>query len=510
MLNDVTFLDPDLRDHRLLKFPHYQMLIDGKMVEAKSGQRMQRESPAHKGAIVGSYPEASPEDVDLAVQAARKAFDEGPWPRMSGAERSKILFRAADLLQQHIEELATVECLESGKPIVQARREMARCVDSFQYAAGQIRGLHGETHNGLGSAKLALVLREPIGVVGIITPWNFPLVLVSERIPWALGAGCTVVCKPSEFTPGTTLRLGAFLNEAGVPSGAINIISGYGDPAGQALLDHPQVDMIAFTGSVRVGKKVLLAAAGNIKKVGLELGGKGPQIVFADADIAAAVDGVAFGAYHNAGQCCISGSRLIIEESVADDFLSRLVAISKTVPVGDPLHESTKIGAVINSVQLAKIQNYIEEGLQAGAKTVIGGNLLAPDRGFYYSPTIFHDVNQRMSIANEEIFGPVLTTQTFKTFDEAVALANSTVYGLSGSVWTTNMDKGIQTVRSLRIGRVWINTVMEGFPEIPFGGYKQSGLGRESGQYGFDEYSEFKSVVMHLGKRTFWWNPEKN
>ena len=342
MLNDVTFLDPDLSDQRLMKIARYSMLIDGRQVEAKSGKRMQRESPAHKGAIVGSYPEAGPEDVDLAVKAARKAFDEGPWPRMSGSERSKILFRAAELLQQKAEELAIVECLESGKPIIQARREMARCVDSFQYAAGQIRGLHGETHNGLGSAKLAMVLREPIGVVGIITPWNFPLVLVSERIPWALGAGCTVVSKPSEFTPGTTVRLCEFLNEAGVPAGAINIVTGYGDPAGQALLDHPQVDMIAFTGSVRVGKKVLVAAAGNVKKVGLELGGKGPQIVFADADIEAAVDGVAFGAYHNAGQCCISGSRLIIEESVAEEFLDRLVAISRTVPVGNPLNESNR------------------------------------------------------------------------------------------------------------------------------------------------------------------------
>jgi acyl-CoA reductase-like NAD-dependent aldehyde dehydrogenase len=510
MFNDVTFLNPNPSDQRLKEVRHYRMLIDGNQVEARTGKRMQRESPAHKGVVIGSYPEADAADVDLAVKAARKAFDHGPWPRMSGADRSKILFRAAEQIQQRVEDLATIECLESGKPIVQARREMARCADSFQYAAGQVRGLHGETYNELGSAKLAMVLREPIGVVGIITPWNFPLVLVSERIPWALGAGCTVVSKPSEFTPGTTVRLGELLHDAGVPVGAINIVTGYGDPAGQALLDHPGVDMIAFTGSVRVGKKVLIAASGNVKKVGLELGGKGPQIVCADADMEAAIDGVAFGAYHNAGQCCISGSRLIIEESVAGEFLSRLAALSKTVPVGDPLNESTKIGAVINPVQLAKIHGYIDQGLKAGAKTVVGGDLLAPDQGLYYSPTIFYDVKQEMTIANEEIFGPVLTVQTFKSIDEAIALANSTVFGLSGSVWTKNIDKGIQILRSLRIGRVWINTVMEGFPELPFGGYKQSGLGREAGKYGFEEYSEYKSVIIHLGKRTFWWKPEAN
>lgn len=330
------------------------MLVDGKSVDAASGSTIDRVSPGYAGVVVGTWPEASADDVRKAVAAARKAFDAGPWPRMSGAERSRLMFKVADLILARQEELALIESLEVGKPIAQARGEIGFCADLWSYAAGQARALEGQTHNNIGDDRLGLVLREPVGVVGIITPWNFPFIIASERVPWAIGSGCTVVLKPSEFTSGTSIRLAELAREAGIPDGVFNVVTGYGDPAGQVLAEDPNVDMVAFTGSVRVGTKLGEIAARTVKRVGLELGGKGPQIVFADADLDAAADGIAYGVYHNAGQCCISGSRLLVQEGIRDALMERLLDISRKVAFGDPLNERTKIGAMISEAHAEK------------------------------------------------------------------------------------------------------------------------------------------------------------
>ncbi|WP_069062433.1 aldehyde dehydrogenase family protein [Sinorhizobium sp. RAC02] len=499
-----NFIAPDSSDPRLGIKSRYQMLVDGKSVDAASGRTIDRVSPGHAGVVVGTWPEASVDDVRAAVAAARRAFDSSPWPRMSGAERSRLMFKVADLILVHQEALALAECLEVGKPINQARGEIGFCADLWSYAAGQARALEGQSHNNIGDDRLGLVLREAVGVVGIITPWNFPFIIASERVPWAIGAGCTVVLKPSEFTSGTSIRMAELAREAGIPDGVFNVVTGYGDPAGQVLAEDPGVDMVAFTGSVRVGTKLGEIAARSVKRVGLELGGKGPQIVFADADLDAAADGIAYGVYHNAGQCCISGSRLLVQEGIRDALMERLLDISRKVTFGDPLNECTKIGAMISETHAEKVHSYVEAGVAAGAELLLGGERVGKGAGLYYAPTVFGGVTPDMSIAREEIFGPVLSTLTFKTADEAVAMANASEFGLSASVWSTNLETALQSIRRIRAGRCWINSVIDGTPELPIGGYKKSGLGRELGRYGFDEYSQFKGVHVTLGRPAPW------
>lgn len=499
----ANFLSPDLADSRLQNRPAYQMLIGGRSVDAASGQRIERESPGHSGTLVGAWPEASPRDVGEAIAAARKAFDEGPWPRMSSAERSRIMFRVAELIQRDVEKIALVESLEVGKPIAQARGEIAFCADLWAYAAGQARGMHGDSHNDIGENRLGLVLREPVGVVGIITPWNFPFIIASERVPWAIGAGCTVILKPSELTSGTSIMMAELAREAGVPDGVFNVVTGYGEAAGQPFAEDPRTDMIAFTGSTRVGTRLAELAARQVKRVGLELGGKGPQIVFADADLDAAADGIAYGVYHNAGQCCISGSRLLVQDSVRDELLQRVLEISRKVPFGDPLNEKTRIGAMISRAHLAKVDGYVRAGEADGAELLTGGRA-EDEKGLYYQPTVFQGVRPEMSIAREEIFGPVLSTIPFKTADEAVALANDSEFGLSATVWSNNLENALQTIRRVRAGRCWVNSVIDGTPELPVGGYKKSGLGRELGRYGFDEYSQVKGIHVTLGQPQRW------
>ncbi|MEZ4702266.1 MAG: aldehyde dehydrogenase family protein [Rhodothermales bacterium] len=483
----------------------YQMLIAGQWVEARSGKRYTWNSPAHDIAV-GDYPEAGAEDVDAAVAAARKAFDEGPWPHTSGAERAKILQKVADAIRDDAGELARIEVLESGKPISQARGEMEGTAGLWEYAATLCRHLYGDTYNSLGKDMLGLVLREPIGVVGMITPWNFPLLIISQKLPFALAAGCTAVVKPSECTPGTTLRLGQILMDAGVPEGVVNIVTGFGNPAGSRIADHPDIDMISFTGSTAVGKKIVGASQGNLKKVSLELGGKNPQIVFADADLEAALDAVVFGAYFNMGECCNAGSRLLVHRAIAESFTKSVYERARTVPVGDPLNEDTKVGAIINQAQFDKIMHYIDAGRDAGADLMLGGNRKTTVQGRFIEPTIFQNVTAEMPIARQEIFGPVLSVIPFDTVDEAIRIANSTTYGLSAAVWTRNVDNAFQVARGVRAGTIWINTYMDGYPELPFGGYRESGLGRELGRFTLDEFCELKTVQLHLGPRTNWWH----
>jgi betaine-aldehyde dehydrogenase len=380
----------------------YQLLIDGRWVEATSGERYTRDSPAH-GVSVGDYALAGDADVDAAVAAARRAFDDGPWPRLRGAERARVLHAVGDAIDVAAEELARIEVLESGKPISQARAELESTVDLWHYAATLARAVHGDSYNTLGEDMVGLMVREPIGVVAMITPWNFPLLIISQKLPFALAAGCTAVVKPSELTPGTTLRLGGILQAAGLPDGVVNIITGYGVPAGAQLAAHHGVDMISFTGSTAVGREVVVASQGNLKKVALELGGKNPQIVFADADLAAAVDAVVFGVAFNQGECCNSGSRVLVQRSIADEFVAAVIEHVRTLPVGDPLDPRTKVGAIINEQQMDKVLSYIAAGHREGAVLRHGGGRLANGPGRFVQPTVFDRVQPTMAIARGDL-----------------------------------------------------------------------------------------------------------
>jgi acyl-CoA reductase-like NAD-dependent aldehyde dehydrogenase len=482
----------------------YKLLIDGKHVEAADGRSLERRSPGH-GFVVSRYAQASEQDVDLAANAAHKAFESGPWPRMKAGERAGILLKAADLIEARLEEIARLDALESGKPIAQARGEIGGAVDIWRYAASLARTLHGESYANLGDAMLAVVLREPVGVVSIITPWNFPFLIVSQKLPFALAAGCTAVVKPSEMTSASTFVLGDILIKAGVPPGVVNIVAGLGADVGAAMVSHPLVEMVSFTGSTRVGKMTMAAAANSLKKVSMELGGKNGQIVFRDGDLEAAADAAVFGGFFNAGECCNAGSRLIVHEAIANDFLAAVKNLTAKVRVGDPLDNSTKVGAMISTEHLAKVSGYVSAAKNEGGTVLTGGDARASSAGQYLDPTIVAGVTENMAIAREEVFGPVLSVLSFKTIEEALHIANNTPYGLSAGVWSKDIDTCMTVGRGVRTGTVWVNTFMDGYPELPFGGYKQSGLGRELGKRAVEDYTEEKTIQFHRGQRTGWW-----
>lgn len=476
----------------------YKILIDGVWQDAENKKTFSRISPGH-GKVIGEYPLCTAIETKKAIRAARKAFKNEAWTMMSGADREKIIKKVADLIRKNAEELALIETLESGKPISQAKDEMGWAAGIWDYAATLCRHQYGDVNTNLGSDMVSMMYRQPIGVVGLITPWNFPLLIISQKLPFALATGCTAVVKPSELTPGTTLKLGELLQEAGVPDGVVNILSGYGDPVGKTMSESMDVDMISFTGSTLVGKHIVAASQHNLKKVALELGGKNPQIIFPDADMKAVIDATVFGVFFNMGECCNSGSRILIHEDVADDFVDQVLELSKKVKVGDPLDPTVKVGAIINDQQMTKILDYIHSGKDQGATLKMGGNKVETDLGAFVQPTIFSDVKPDMEIAKEEIFGPVLSIIKFKTVEEAIEIANSTIYGLSASVWTKDIDTAMTMSRKIEAGTVWVNNFMSGYPEVSFGGFKQSGLGRELGRFSIEEYSELKSVLIHIG-----------
>ncbi len=478
--------------------------VNGAYVAAGAREVFVRNSPGHDVPVTRT-PKCTSEDLDLAVDAARKAFDDRRWSGLNGQARAAVLLKAGALIRERAEEIAYFETLENGKPISQARAEVGGCADMFEYASGLARSVHGDSFNNLGDGMFGLVTREPVGVVGIITPWNFPFLILCERVPYILASGCTIVAKPSEFTSATTLMLAEILTAAGLPDGCMNVVTGSGPSIGQALIEHPRVDMLSFTGSTAVGRRVVEAAGRtNFKKLGLELGGKNPQIVFADADLEDAADGVAFGIGFNTGQCCVSGSRLIVERAIADEFAQKVKDKFTRVIVGDPLDESTQIGAITTDAQNRTIMSYIEKGQAEGARLIYGGEPLDFGKGRYISPTLFGDVNRDMAIAREEIFGPVLTIMPFDTIEDAISMANDTEYGLAASVWTKNIDKALTVTRRVQAGRFWVNTTLAGGPELPLGGFRQSGWGREAGMYGVEEYTQIKSVHIEIGKRTPW------
>jgi acyl-CoA reductase-like NAD-dependent aldehyde dehydrogenase len=464
---------------------------------------MVRNSPGH-GVAVAQWPAGTPTDANTAIAAARKAFDHGPWRNMGSAERASLIARVADLIAANAEELAEIECLETGKPILQALGEVQGAVDVWRFAAGAARTLHGESFNNLGERILALVVRQPIGVIGLITPWNFPFFILAERLPFILAAGCTTVIKPSEATSGSTLRLCDLLVEAGIPGGVVNVVTGLGPVVGQTILDSPLVDMVSFTGSTVVGRKVIAASAGNIKKVGLELGGKNPHIVFADARLDDAADGVAFGMAFNAGQCCVGGSRLLVQRSVMESFARKLTDKLSRIRVGDPLDENTQVGALFDENHMNKVLNYIRAGVAQGATLLTGGDRTANRDGYFIAPTLLGNVRADMPLVREEIFGPVLVMIPFDSYEEALQIANSTDYGLSASIWTSDLNTALRAVRDVNAGRVWVNTTLDNGPETPLGGMKQSGIGREAGVTGIEEYTEIKTAHINLQPRTHW------
>jgi len=500
----TVLVRPDrLRD---LKVRDFSMLVGKDWVKAESGETLDRVAPGH-GVVVSRFPKGTAADAERAVAAARNAFDHGPWPRMTGQERSVLLLKAADAIAARAEELAYLDAVEAGKPITQVKGEIAGAADIWRYAAALARTLHGESYNTLGEGTLGVVLREPVGVVGIITPWNFPFLIVSQKLPFALAAGCTTVVKPSELTSGSTLVLGEILIGCGLPEGVVNIVTGRGPEVGAVLTTHPDVDMVSFTGSTAVGRLTVQNAAKTLKKVSLELGGKNPQIVFPDADLDAFIDAAVFGAWFNAGECCNAGSRLILHKSIADEAVARIAELSAKVKVGDPLNPETQVGAIITPQHLEKIAGYVEDARQAGAKIAAGGERLDLGQGQFMAPAILAGVRPDMAVAREEVFGPVLSVLTFETREEAVGIANAVDYGLSAGVWSRDFDTCLGVGRKVRAGTIWMNTFMDGAAELPFGGFKQSGLGRELGRHAVEDYCEQKTLNMHLGARTNWWMP---
>ncbi|KRE53473.1 sorbosone dehydrogenase [Arthrobacter sp. Soil736] len=484
--------------------PTYRpMIIDGEDAPAQSGETFTRLSPAHEVEVT-SFPQGGREDVDRAVGAARRALDRG-WRQSSGSQRSKLLLKVAELVRRDAEELALAETLETGKPITQSRNEVAGTAELWEYAASLARNTQGDAHNALGPDTLALVVHEPIGVIGMITPWNFPLLIISQKLPFALAAGNTAVIKPSESTSATTVMLGRLIREAGFPAGVVNIVTG-DRVVGSAIAEHPGIDMVSFTGSTGVGKSIAATAGRELKKVELELGGKNPQIITPNADFTAAVDAGVFGGYFNVGQCCNSGSRLIVHRSIADEFAAAVVERARHMRVGDPLKADTLVGSLVNDAQLAVVERYVAEGREAGAHLLTGGDRLDTGLdGRFYQPTVFTGVTAKMSIATDEIFGPVLSVLPYDTLEEAVGIANSTSFGLSAGIWSNDINEALTAARDLRAGTVWVNRWMDGYPELPFGGYGQSGIGRELGRQALAEFSELKTIQLQVGSRESRW-----
>ena len=482
-----------------------KLLIDGQWSEAADGAKLERKSPAHDK-VVAIYALAGLADAERAIAAARKAFDQGEWPRMKGADRARVLRKVGDLILERKQALAEMESLENGKPLTQAMAEIEGSADLWQYAATLARNLHGDSYNTLGENTLGVVLRDPIGVVSVITPWNFPFLIVSQKLPFAMAAGCTAVVKPAEVTSGTTVMLGQILIDAGVPPGAVNILVGRGSVVGEVMVTHRDVDMLSFTGSTSVGKAAVAKSAATLKKVSMELGGKNPQIIFADCDWDAAVDAAVYGIYFNAGQCCNSGSRILVQESIAERFIADVIARSKLVKVGDPLVDGVQVGAITTEKQLQTILSHIDAAKSAGAHIALGGSRM--DRaGMYIEPTVVTGVQPHMAIAQEEVFGPVLAVLTFKDLGDAVKLANGTLYGLSAAVWSQDFTTCLTAARRIKAGTIWVNTFLEGHAELPFGGYRESGIGRELGRFATEDYTETKTLQMHLGARTDWYVP---
>jgi aldehyde dehydrogenase (NAD+) len=474
------------------------LFIGGKWLDSVSGKTFTTVNPA-TGETICQVAEGDKADVDLAVKAARNAFESGSWPKMNASERGRLMNRLADLIEQHIDELAVLESLDNGKPLRDARHiDLPMTIKCYRYYAGWADKIHGKTIPVEGNF-FCYTRHEPLGVVGQIIPWNFPLLMQAWKWGPALATGCTTVLKPAEQTPLTALRVAQLAQEAGYPDGVINVIPGYGPTAGAAISGHKDIDKVAFTGEYLTGQLIMEAAAkSNLKRVSLELGGKSPNVIFADADLDAAIEGAYFGLFFNQGQCCCAGSRLFVEEKVYDQVTEKLVKRAKTQKVGDPFDQTTTQGPQVSQEQCDRVMRYIDAGKKEGAKLLTGGKRHG-DKGYFIEPTVFSDVKDDMTIAKEEIFGPVMNVLKFKDVNEVIQRGNQTFYGLAAGVWTRDISKAHRIANGLRAGTVWINCYDVFDAAAPFGGFKMSGFGRELGEYALELYTEVKTVYVNLG-----------
>ena len=473
-----------------------QLLIGGKWVAAKSGKTFETINPANEE-VLSLVAEGDKADVDEAVKAARKAFEEGKWSKLGPHQRARYLFKIADLIEAHGEELAELETLDNGKPLTfSSAFDIPAAAETFRYYGGWVTKIYGET-NPSDPAFFNYTLREPVGVCGQIIPWNFPLLMAAWKLGPALACGNAVILKPAEQTSLTALRLGELIMEAGVPEGVLNIVTGMGPGAGSSIAEHPDIDKVAFTGSTEVGKIILKASAGNLKKVSLELGGKAPNIIFPDADLDQAVPTAMMGVFFNSGQVCCAGTRIFVQRERYDEVVDKLANFSKSVTMGDPFDQKSTIGPLVSREQFDRVKGYLEVGKKEGATVAAGGEAGA-GKGYFVKPTLFSNVKNDMQIAREEIFGPVGTAISFTDENDAVFQGNNTDYGLSAAIWTRDLSRAHKMARALKAGTVWVNCFNQLDPISPFGGYKQSGFGRELGRYAIDLYTQIKSVWMKL------------
>jgi acyl-CoA reductase-like NAD-dependent aldehyde dehydrogenase len=476
-----------------LKRPKH-LLIGGKWVPAKSGKTFETINPANEE-VLALIAEGDKADVDEAVKAARKAFEEGKWSSITPHQRSRYLLKIAELIDKYADELAALETLDNGKPLTQSRSiDIVGAAGIFRYFAGWPTKIYGET-NPSDPSMFNYTLREPIGVCGLITPWNFPLMMAVQKVAPALACGNTVVLKPAEQTPLTTLRLGEIIQEAGIPDGVVNVVTGFGPGAGSSITEHPDVDKVSFTGSTEVGKMILAASTGNLKRVSLELGGKSPNIIFPDADLNQAIPNAMNGVFFNSGQVCVAGTRIFVQRDMYDNFLDQFAKATERMTLGDPLDPKTRLGPVVSKEQFDRVKGYLELGRKEGARVAIGGDTTG-EIGYFVKPTLFADVNNNMRIAREEIFGPVAAAIPFKDESDAVFQGNDTTYGLAAAVWTKDISRAHKVARALKAGTVWINCYGMADTAMPFGGYKQSGFGRENGKYAIDLFTQVKSVYL--------------